>query len=106
MDLKKMSEFEQLSSGVITWAAQRGIYDKGDPLSQLKKTQEELDETIAAVRKFDKDEIVDGIGDMLVTIIIAADMMGYDPTECLESAYNEIKDRTGKMVGGQFVKDK
>ena len=42
---------------------------------------------------------------MLVTIIIAARMLELDPTACLDQAYNEIKDRTGKMVDGQFVKD-
>ena len=98
--------FEELSDEVICWATERGIFEKGDPLAQLNKTQEELNETIQAVKDQDGMEIADGIGDMLVTIIIAAKMMGYDATQCLQQAYDEIKDRTGKMVGGQFVKDK
>ena len=100
-----MKSFYELSLYVIKWAEERGIFNDGDPLAQLDKTQEELDETIEAVKNDDHAEIADGIGDMLVTIIIAAKMMDLDPTTCLEQAYNEIKDRTGKMVDGKFVKD-
>ena len=110
-----MKNFETLVAQVVIWADERGIFDAADPLAQLDKTQEELDETIEAVKQsgfdnpekywLEKPEVVDGIGDMLVTIIIAAKMMGLDPTHCLNVAYDEIKDRTGKMVGGKFIKD-
>ena len=103
-----MKSFYELSLYVLKWAEERGIFDNGDPLAQLDKTQEELNETIQAVKTTcpqKHSEIADGIGDMLVTIIIAAKMMDLDPTTCCEQAYNEIKDRTGKMVDGKFVKD-
>ena len=127
MDLKKMNKFSELESNVIGWAQERGIFDKGDALAQLNKTEEELDETVRAVKaledwelamkhdpktvnpktiEFLQNEVADGIGDMLVTIIIAAEMLDLESIECLQLAYDEIKDRTGKMVGGQFVKDK
>ena len=32
-------------------------------------------------------------------------MQGLKLEECLESAYNVIAKRTGKMINGQFVKD-
>tara|TARA_R100001510_G_C7636738_1_gene194808 strand:+ start:1106 stop:1432 length:327 start_codon:yes stop_codon:yes gene_type:complete len=107
-----MKNFAELSSRVLIWANKRGIFDHLDDekwkyraLAQLDKTQEELNETIEAVKQEDEAEIRDGIGDMLVTIIIAAKMLGEQPEKCLEIAYNEIKDRTGKMVDGKFVKD-
>lgn len=107
-----MKKFEELSSRVLIWANERGIFDHSDnvkwmyrALAQLDKTQEELNETIEAVKQGDEAEIRDGIGDMLVTIIIAAKMLGEQPETCLEAAYNEIKNRTGKMVDGKFVKD-
>jgi len=100
-----MKSFYELSLYVIKWAEERGIFNDGDPLAQLDKTQEELNETIQAVKDGDHLEIADGIGDMLVTIIIATRMLELDPTTCLDQAYNEIKDRTGKMVDGKFVKD-
>jgi NTP pyrophosphatase (non-canonical NTP hydrolase) len=113
--------FETLSIRVLDWAKERGIFEKGDALAQLAKTQEELDETIEAIKELqdlnhhgpkmdpaltDMDGVMDGIGDMLVTIIILSEMMNLNPVDCLCVAYEEIKDRTGKMVGGQFVKDK
>ena len=70
-----MKSFYELSLYVIKWAEERGIFNDGDPLAQLDKTQEELNETIEAVKNDDHAEIADGIGDMLVTIIIAAKMM-------------------------------
>jgi hypothetical protein len=39
-------------------------------------------------------------------IILAAEMAGLDFQGCLQAAYDEISGRTGKMIGGQFVKDK
>ena len=100
-----MKNFEELSSDVLIWANEKGIFKNPDPLAQLDKTQEELNETIEAVKIKDENEIADGIGDMLVTIIIASKMLGEDPARCLDLAYNEIKDRTGKMENGKFVKD-
>jgi hypothetical protein len=51
-------------------------------------------------------EAKDGIGDMLVTIIILAEMLGFSSVECLEAAYNVIKNRKGKMIDGLFVRYK
>jgi hypothetical protein len=48
----------------------------------------------------------DGIGDILVTVIIFAQQLGYTPAECLEAAWNEIKDRKGKTEGGVFIREK
>ena len=45
------------------------------------------------------------MGDIMVTLIIQAKMQGLSLEECLESAYNVITKRTGRMINGQFVKD-
>ena len=66
---------------------------------------EELGETAGAILKHKKtDEVIDGIGDIFVTVIILSKQLGLDPTECLEHAWNEIKDRKGKTVNGTFIK--
>ena len=105
----------------------KGILDSSTLLRQLDKTQVELDESREALKKlndFDSQrdlmewqgmptsnkqdilaEVKDGIGDMLVTIILLSEMVEFDTTYCLEAAYDVIKQRTGKMVDGQFVKD-
>lgn len=114
-------KYQELEALVIAWAAQKGILENGTPIAQCNKTfeeVEELEEALEAQRmglknfKNAKDnnvltdeEIKDALGDILVTIIIQAEMQGLSLTECLESAYNVIAKRTGKMVDGQFVKD-
>jgi len=100
-----MRSYNELEALVITWAHQKGILDNGTPRAQAGKTVEEVQELIAAIDINNKAEIEDALGDILVTIIIQAEMQGLELVKCLESAYNVISKRTGKMVDGQFVKD-
>lgn len=90
---------------VEQWAEAKGILSKATPLTQAMKTQEEVNELYRAILDDNRDEIKDAIGDIMVTLIIQCKMQGMDLQDCLESAYNVIKNRTGKMVGGIFVKD-
>jgi NTP pyrophosphatase (non-canonical NTP hydrolase) len=100
-----MKSYNDLEVLVLGWAEQKGIFLKGTPRAQAGKTMEEVQELIDAIDTENKIEIIDALGDILVTIIIQAEMQGLSLTECLESAYNVIAKRTGKMVNGQFVKD-
>ncbi len=97
--------YKELESKVIEWANEKEILRKGNPISQHSKTLEEVNELEDALSKKDKPEIIDALGDILVTIIIQSEMQGLSLVECLESAYNVIKNRTGEMKGGTFVKD-
>jgi len=90
---------------ILDWAKEKGILESGTPKGQLLKLQEEFFELSDAIFNEDGDGIVDGIGDMTVVLIILADMFGLSHTECLAYAYNQIKDRKGKMENGTFVKD-
>lgn len=94
-----------LSSLIEQWAEEKGILSKATPLTQAIKTKEEVDELYRAILDDNRDEIKDAIGDIMVTLIIQCKMQGMDLQDCLESAYNVIKNRTGKMVDGIFVKD-
>jgi NTP pyrophosphatase (non-canonical NTP hydrolase) len=100
-----MKSFNELSALVIAWAHQKRIFEKGNPNAQCDKTFEEVEELAEGIENNDREEIIDALGDILVTIIIQAEMQGLDLVECLESAYNVISQRTGKMVNGQFLKD-
>ena len=100
-----MERYRELESRVIKWAFDKGIFDKGSTIKQADKTLEEVHELIEAVKKDDDDEIIDALGDILVTIIIQAYMNEVDMLDCLETALNVIEKRTGKMIDGQFVKD-
>ncbi len=115
----------ELIKNVLQWGRDKGIVGpngKATLLTQLAKTQEELTETRDAavlcahgvIYIFDKQsgnislaqaEVKDGIGDQVVTLILAAELAGTTLEECLALAYDEIKGRTGKMVDGTFVKD-
>jgi len=98
--------FDELIDNITQWADDRGILVPNNAPQQTMKIMEELGETAGAILKNkEKSEIIDGIGDTLVTVIILAKQLGLNPTECLESAWNEIKDRKGKTVNGTFIKE-
>ena len=87
------------------WAEERGLYDKGDPKTQALKLVEEVGETCRAILKQDEPEIVDGIGDCVVVLTNLAHLCDTSIEECTRNAYNEIKNRKGRMDNGTFKKD-
>lgn len=86
------------------WAEERGLYEKGDAKTQLVKLVEEQGEVARAILKNDRPEIKDGIGDMVVVLTNLAHLSGFTIEECVEAAYDEIKDRKGEMDNGTFKK--
>jgi NTP pyrophosphatase (non-canonical NTP hydrolase) len=98
------------------WASEKGIYEKGDVKTQYVKFQEEAGELAKAIMKDDYNEFVDAIGDCVVVLTNLAELGNkYFNTKdsvdeisiekCIESAYDVIKNRTGKMENGTFKKD-
>jgi len=87
------------------WARDRGIYDSGDVKTQLIKLYEETGELAQAVLKKNNDDIIDAIGDSVVVLTNLATLAGYDIEHCINTAYGEIRNRTGSMVNGTFVKE-
>jgi NTP pyrophosphatase (non-canonical NTP hydrolase) len=114
-------KYNELEPLVIQWAKEKGILDKATPLAQARKTEEETNELIEACvaqhggfKTFvnlkgklvnTQEELKDALGDILVTIIIGAELQGLKLEDCLEAAYNVISKRKGSMINGQFVKD-
>ena len=90
---------------IRSWANDRGLYDGGDPKTQALKLVEEVGETCRAILKEDAHGMIDGIGDCVVVLTNLAELIGTPIEECITRAYNEIKDRTGKMDNGTFKKD-
>ena len=97
----KVSQFDLIR----LWANDRGLYDGGDPKTQALKLVEEVGETCRAILKKDTKEIIDGIGDCVVVLVNLAELTGTPIEKCIDAAYNEIKNRTGKMSNGTFKKD-
>ena len=83
-----MITFTELEIKVRNWAIERGIDKPENAPKQMIKVMEEVGETAGALLKKNEDELKDGIGDILVTIIILAQQLGYSPTECLQLAYD------------------
>ncbi len=98
-------EFNQLEKLIIEWAQDKGILCPENQLKQMLKCVSEVGELSDALISDDLAGIVDGIGDTFVTLIILSRQLGLDPMTCLESAYDEIKNRTGKTENGIFIKN-
>lgn len=149
---------KKLQEQVIQWAKDKGLLTDVTPeriQKQSLKVLEEIGETVGAYLKGNRPELIDGIGDIAVTLIILAEMneyrinIDYDTEHefsnlldvntslsdyyefddvfqltdamgrlksfaknnslelklCLQSAYDVISKRTGKMVGDTFIKD-
>lgn len=99
--------YAQIEMQVLQWAEARRIIPRSTAMAQAIKTHEELGELLAALHRNDREEIADAYADILVTLIIGADLAGFDLVSCLERGYDTIKDRTGHLrEDGVFVKDK
>jgi len=87
------------------WAGERGLYSKGDTKTQFCKLMEEAGELGRAILKDDNPEFKDAIGDMVVVLTNLAHLGGTTIEDCIDTAYDVISKRTGRMVNGTFVKD-
>lgn len=132
---------------IVQWAHERNLIEGGTVEAQRLKLIEGAGETAAAILRNNRDGIRDGIGDMVVVLVILAEMQGFKHNwdvamsygsdiqligwvmefsdsafvlddvatlahnhnltlaECLDAAWDEIKDRKGRMVDGVFIKE-
>jgi len=103
--MEPLPSFDYLIAQVCAWAVDKGIAVTDDLSKQMLKVIEEVGETAGAIAKKNHDDIVDGIGDSFVTLIILCQQAGIEPALALESAYNVIAKRKGKTVNGVFIKE-
>lgn len=117
---------QELITKVEQWAEDRNLIQGSIPSKQIQKTAEELmelavavgkDELLAELRDDMSDfyyhrrlervsaELADAVGDTLVTLLVVCKQLGLSIEDCLLVAYDQIKDRKGKMVNGKFVKE-
>lgn len=99
--LKSRSIFDKIRE----WAKEKGIYDKGTVESQYEKLIEEVEELRNSIVEKDREEFIDAIGDCVVVLTNLAQLQGISIEECIDSAYNVIRKRTGVMINGSFVKN-
>lgn len=95
---------QNLTDKIRVWAIMRNL-DDADPTKQMLKLIEEIGEIASGMARGNMDEIKDGLGDVQVVITILAMQLGTSIEDCTQLAYDEIKDRKGKLVDGVYVKD-
>jgi len=89
---------------VEVWSMNKNL-DAGEPSKQFLKVTEEVGEVAAALARDNQEDLVDALGDTVVTLTILAQQCGLSIEECLNEAYNVIKNRNGEMKNGVFVKE-
>ena len=96
---------KEVFNNIRTWGFQKGILQGGDTKTQLIKLYEETGELSEAVLKNNKNDIIDAVGDIIIVLTNFAELQGVSIEECIKSAYDEVSNRTGRMINGTFVKD-
>ena len=99
-------DYYELECAVEEWAQEKGIMYKANPMAQALKTLEECTELCTAINNKDREEIIDAMGDIMVTLVIQAKIQNVSLESCLETAYKVISKRRGRMVNGTFIKDR
>lgn len=98
-----------LIAKINEWADERNLKQADPKIQWMRVTEEvgEIRDVLLKPTKFTDPQMAlkDAIGDTLVTIIVLAHQLDLDVTECLNIAYEEIKNRKGKMINGTFVKE-
>lgn len=109
LDTPAKDGFAELIDKINDWADSRGLKQADPNIQWMRVTEEvgEIRDVLLKPTKFTEPQaaLKDAIGDTLVTIIVLAHQLDLDVTECLGIAYEEIKNRKGKMVNGTFVKE-
>ena len=93
-----------ITGQIEQWAIDRGLHT-ADPSKQMLKLMEEVGELAEGLAKNNPDAVKDAIGDAYVVLTILSMQLGMDIRQCVKMAYDEIKDRKGRMVNGVFVKE-
>lgn len=91
---------------IALWGHSRGIISNSNAARQALKLTSEVGELCDAIAKNRTAEIIDGIGDCVVVLVMIAELQKLDFTACIEAAYEEIKDRKGHLTPeGIFIKE-
>jgi NTP pyrophosphatase (non-canonical NTP hydrolase) len=98
-----MAKVDQLIYSIAKWHHERNLIKGSDDKSQFAKLIQEAGELSDNICK--GKDIADDIGDMIVVLVNIAERNHLTIEQCLEKAWDDIKDRKGKMVDGVFVKE-
>ena len=108
LDLVAINEGESAmdwKERIKQWAADRNLIDGSTAFKQVRKLIEETEELAFALHENNIEETKDAIGDIQVVLAVMCAQLGIDIDECREIAWEQIKDRKGRMIDGVFVKE-
>ena len=97
------SDLITLTESIKGWHHDRNLIEGATDKDQFAKLIQEAGELSDNICK--GNDVSDDIGDMVVVLINIAERNGLSLTACLQQAWDDIKDRKGRMVDGVFIKD-
>lgn len=100
----KVLDVKRLEREVVHWASQRDLYKNSSATDQLRYLKDEIDEALEAIEMGTLEEQAVELGDIIVFAINAMHILKLNLATCLFLAVHKIKDRTGKIINGKFVK--
>lgn len=99
-----MENMQTLVESIEDWSTDKGLHSS-DPNKQMLKVVEEIGELSQGLVKDNREQVIDSIGDAVVTLVILSQQLGLTLEQCTAYAYNEIRNRKGEMKNGTFVKE-
>ena len=103
--MKSFRKIATWQSAITDWALERNFAEGATIEGQIKKLKEEVSELEEAIAERSRAKAIDAVGDIVVVVTVICFKLGLSLRYCMASAYHEIKDRKGRMVDGQFVKE-
>ncbi len=103
--MRDFETFDDFQDAIEDWAFERGLIEQSTVEAQLLKLVEETAELITAIRKRDRLATQDSIGDIQTVLAVICVKLDCYLSVCASAAFDEIKDRKGRMENGQFVKE-
>lgn len=94
---------DQYVEYIEQWHKDRNLIDGSTDQAQYVKLMEEAGELAASISR--GKDVRDDIGDMIVVLINIASRNIVSLEDCLKVAWDDIKDRKGRMVDGVFIKE-
>lgn len=92
-----------LEKNIVQWHHDRNLIEGATDKDQFMKLIQECGELSDNICK--QRDIRDDIGDIIVVLINITERHGLTLEECMQVAYDDIKDRKGRMVDGVFLKE-
>ena len=93
------TEADDITELIKKWAIDRGL-QSGNPKAQMLELLKELIELVNNINKLGVGQIMESIGGIYVELVVFCMQLGLDINDCIKAAYEEIKDRKGKLVNG------